>query len=64
MKVIPLFDLHSLSMPLRCRAMRESSEKLSRILKSHRGDTSKNAIRFLAAYASASRSPTCLLNAK
>jgi len=51
-------------MPFLCKAMRDNSEKLSRMLKSQRGETSKNAIRFLAAYASASRSPTCLLKAK
>jgi len=54
----PLFDLQSLSMPLRCNAMRDSSLKLSRILKSHNGLTSKNAMWFFAAYVSASRAPT------
>lgn len=61
---LPLLERHNLSIPLRCKAIRESSEKLSRILKSQRGETSKNAMWFLAAYASASRSPTCLLKAK
>lgn len=40
----PLLERQSLSMPLRCKAIRDNSQKLSIILKLHNGETSKNAI--------------------
>lgn len=61
---LPLLDLHSLSIPFLCNAILDNSQKLSWILKLHRGDTSKKAILCLFAYVWASLSPTFLLNAK
>ena len=46
---LPLFDLHSRSMPFRLRAIRANSTKLSEMLKLTSGDTSKNPIEFLSA---------------
>lgn len=63
-KTLPLFDLQSLSMPFLCKALLDNSLKLSLMLKSQRGLTSKKAIPFLVAYVSASRVPTCRLNAR
>lgn len=59
-----LLLLQSLSMPFLWRAIRESSQKLSLMLKSHNGLTSKKAMWFFAAYISASRSCTCRLKAR
>ena len=59
-----LLLLNSLSIPFLCKAILDNSLKLSLILKSHNGETSKKAILFLTAYASASLAVTCLLNAK
>lgn len=52
-RYLPLFALHSRSMPLRLRANLESSVKLSTMLKSQRGLTSNRLTWFLAAYCSA-----------
>lgn len=61
---LPLFALQSLSIPFRFKANRESSVKLSTILKSHSGLTSNRFMWFLAAYCSAWLWLTCLLKAK
>lgn len=62
--ILPLFDRQIRSIPFRCRAIRANSQNDSRMLKSHNGEISKQAILFLDAYSSACFAATCLLNAK
>lgn len=63
-KLSTLLDRQSRSIPMRCSAIRDNSQKLSWILKLQRGDTSKNAIECFWAYIWASRSCTLRLNSK
>uniref|UniRef100_A0A182M568 Secreted protein n=1 Tax=Anopheles culicifacies TaxID=139723 RepID=A0A182M568_9DIPT len=59
-----LFVRQIRSIPLRCSAIRASSQNDSRMLKSHNGDISKQAILLRDAYSSACFAATCRLNAR
>lgn len=63
-KLLPLFVRQIRSIPLRCSAIRASSQNDSRMLKSHSGDISKQAILLRDAYSSACLAVTCRLKAK